>query len=247
MILKLQEISKTYGHGRGRRVALDRVSLELERGRITGIFGPTGAGKTTLLRIAAGLETPDSGTVLYNGEPMNEMSAAQLRRYRRLEVGCIWAGEAWPSGMSIREQVELPLLIDQREPRVAKRTASKLLFACEADHCTDLMPDELSEGELQRVAVARALVVEPRLVIVDGVIAGLSIIEQHSFMELLASLAHDAKVAVLVADTGASQIIRADPILYLRDGKLIAPTPEDEPGRLYKLPTAAFRRSAADA
>jgi putative ABC transport system ATP-binding protein len=247
MILELQDISKAYTRPGSQRVALDHVSLTLGRGQIAGIFGPSGAGKTTLLRIAAGLETPDGGVVLYKGTRTDEMSSAQLRRYRRREVGCVWADEQWAPGMSVREHVELPLLIDRCEARVARRVASSVLLACETDECADVEPDELSDGQRQRVAVARALAVEPRLLIVDGVISGLSIVEQRAFMQLLASLAHDAKVAVLVADTGASEILRADPIFYLREGQLIGPDPEEQPGKLYALPDVASRRSAADA
>lgn len=247
MILELRDVSKAYARPGGRRVALDHVSLTLERGQIAGIFGPSGAGKTTLLHIAAGLEIPDSGIVLYKGMRIDEMSSAQSRRYRRREVGCVWADEQWPPGMSAREHVELPLLIDRCEARVARRVASSVLLACEADDCADLEPQELSDGQRQRVAVARALAVEPRLVIVDSVISGLSIPEQRAFMQLLASLAHDAKVAVLVTDTGTSEILRADPILYLREGQLIGPEPGDHLGELYALPDIAPRRSAADA
>lgn len=228
-------------------MALDHVSLELRRGQIMGIFGPSGSGKTTLLRVAAGLETPDSGVVAYKGERMDEMSAAQQRRYRRREVGCVWAGQPWVPGLSVLEHVELPLLVDGCENRVAGRLARKFLLACDAERCLDLDPEELSDGERQRVAIARALVVEPRLLLVDGAVSGLSLVEQEAIMTLLASLAREAKVAVLVADTGASEMLRADPILYLRDGRLISADPLDRTGKLYTLPTATSRRSAADA
>lgn len=247
MILRLEQIRKTYQRPDGEMVALDRVSLEMSRGQIMGIFGPSGSGKTTLLRIAAGLEAPDSGTVTYKGEPMDEMSEAQRRRYRRREVGCVWKGQQWAPGLSVLEHVELPLLVDGCENRVARRLARKFLLACEAEQCVGLSPDELSEGERQRVAIARALVIEPRMLLIDGAVSGLSLVEQAAIMALLASLAREAKVAVLVADTGAGDILRADPILYLRDGKLIGADPVNQTGKLYKLPTATSGRSAADA
>jgi putative ABC transport system ATP-binding protein len=212
-----------------------------------GIFGPSGSGKTTLLRIAAGLETPDSGIATYKGERMDEMSAAQHRRYRRRDVGCVWTGQPWVPGLRVLEHVELPLLVDGCEHRVAKRLARKFLLACEAEQCVDLNPEELSDGERQRVAIARALVIEPRLLVVDGAVSGLSLVEQEAIMTLLASLALEAKVAVLVADTGAGEMLRADPILYLRDGRLISADPSDQTGKVYRLPTATSRRSAADA
>lgn len=247
MILGLERVCKSYQRRGGSKVALDHVSLELERGQIVGIFGPSGAGKTTLLRVAAGLETPDSGIVTYKDERLDEMSVGQHRRYRRREVGCVWAGQPWVPGLSVCEHVELPLLIDGCENRAAGRLARKFLLACEADECADLAPEELSDGERQRASIARALVTEPRLLLVDGAVSGLSVVEQEEIMELLAALAHEAKVAVLVADTGAGQILRADPVLYMRDGKLIGADPMDERGKLYTLPTPVSHPSAADA
>jgi putative ABC transport system ATP-binding protein len=247
VVLRLEQICKSYERRSGRRVALDHVSLELRHGQIMGIFGPSGAGKTTLLRIAAGLETPDSGVVTYNGEPLDEMSPAQQRRYRRRDVGCVWAGQSWAPGLSVLEHVELPLLVDGCESRVARRLARELLLVCEAEHCVDLDIEELSDGERQRVAIACALVIEPRMLLVDGAVSGLSLIEQETIMALLASLAREAKVAVLIADTGAADMLRADPIIYLRDGRLINAEPVDGKGKLYKLPTAISHRSAADA
>jgi putative ABC transport system ATP-binding protein len=247
MILRFAQVCKSYQRRTGRKVALDHVSLELTRGQIMGIFGPSGSGKTTLLRIAAGLEAPDGGVVTYNGERLDEMSVAHHRRYRRREVGCVWAGRSWMPGLSVREHVELPLLIDGYESRAARRLACRFLLACEAGQCIDLDPEELSDGECQRVAIARALVSEPRLLLVDGAVSGLSVVEQEEIMALLASLASDAKVAVLIADTGASQILRAEPVLYLRDGKIIGADPTDETGKLYTLPTPTSHPSAADA
>jgi putative ABC transport system ATP-binding protein len=247
MILHFEQVCKSYQRRGGSKVALDHLSLGLNRGQIMGIFGPSGAGKTTLLRIAAGLETPDSGIVTYKGERMDEMSVAQHRRYRRREVGCVWAGEPWVPGLSVCEHVELPLLIDDYEGRTARRAARKFLLACEADECADLDPGELSDGERQRVAIARALVTEPRLLLVDGAVSGLSIVEQEENIDMLSSLAHEAKEAVLVADTNAGHLLGDDPIVYMRDGKLIGANPVDETGKLYTLPTPQSHPSAADA
>jgi putative ABC transport system ATP-binding protein len=247
MILRFEQVCKFYQRRGGSKVALEDVSFELERGQIMGIFGPSGAGKTTLLQVAAGFEAPDSGIVTYKDERLDEMSTAQHRRYRRREVGCVWAGQPWVPGLTVCEHVEIPLLIDHCDHRVAGRRARKFLLACEADECADLAPEELSDGERQRVAIARALITEPHLLLVDGAVSGLSIIEQEQIMELLAALAHQAKVAVLVADTNAGQLLRVDPIIYMRDGKLIGGEPLDEQGKLYKLPTPESRPSAADA
>ncbi len=246
VVLRLENVGKRYPRKGGARVALDGISLELRRGEMIGIYGPTGSGKTTLLELAAGLQMPGEGTISYKGERLDRMSAAQLRRYHRREVGCVWAGQPWISGLSVLENVMLPLLLDGCDHRVAERSARKFMLACEAEQCIDAHPKDLSDGERQRVVIARALVIEPRLLVADGAVSNLSVIEQESIMALLSSLAHDAKVAVLITDPSARAMLGADPILYLHDGKLIGTDADTEPAQVYRLPTAS-RRSAADA
>jgi len=247
VILRLENVSKRYTRKDNDRVALGGVSLELQRGQMTGIYGPTGSGKTTLLRIAAGLEVPDGGTVSYKGERLDQMSSAQLRRHRRRGVGCVWAGKPWVSGLSVLEDVALPLELDGCDHRAAQRTARKFLVACEAGQCIDVDPKDLSDGERQRVAIARALVTEPRLLLADGAVSNLAVDEQEAIMGLLGALAHEAKVAVLITDASARAMLGADPILYLRDGQLAGADAATEQAQVYQLPTAASRRSAADA
>jgi putative ABC transport system ATP-binding protein len=246
-MLRLEQISKHYRRPDGTRVALDEVSLELDRGQIMGIFGPSGSGKTTLLRIAAGLQRPDSGTVTYNGEPLDKMSAAVRTRFRRREIACVWASQSWQERLSVIDHVAMPLLVDRCGRRSTERRVREALLACEAEQCIGMELRELSDGERQRVATARALVTEPRLLLADGPASNLSLVEQEGIMALLAELAHRAKVAVLITDSDAEALLRADPILYLRDGKLVDPEPMSDLGKVYPFPSVGSRRAAADA
>jgi putative ABC transport system ATP-binding protein len=247
LILRLEQICKAYQRPGGQRIALDGVSLELDRGQIMGIFGPSSSGKTTLLRVAAGLQPPDAGTVAYDGERLDRMSRTERLRYRRREIACVWANGPWQDRLSVLDYVALPLLVDRRDHRSATHRAYEALVACEAEACIGMELHELSHGERQRVAIARALVVEPRLVLADGPASHLSLAEQEAIMMLLSSLAREAKVAVLVTDTDAEALLRADPIFYLCDGKLVNAEPTSELGRIYQFPRARSRRAAADA
>ncbi|HLM84800.1 MAG TPA: ATP-binding cassette domain-containing protein [Solirubrobacteraceae bacterium] len=248
MSLRLERVSKRYPRpGGGWRVALDGVSLEVDRGQMVGVFGPSGSGKTTLLQIAAGMQRPDEGTVIYDGERLDEMSASGRTRFRRREIACVWAGQVWQRRLSVLDHVSLPLLVDGRDHHGAERRAREALLVCEAEHCVGMELDELSDGERQRVAIARALVSEPRLLLADGPVSRLSLIEQEAIMVLLCSLAREAKVAVLIADSDAEALLRADPVLYLCDGKLVNPEPASERGRIYRFPPARARRAAGDA
>jgi ABC-type lipoprotein export system ATPase subunit len=247
MLLSLQRVSKRFQTPSGERLALDDVSLELQRGQIVGVYGPSGSGKTTLLRIAAGLQAPDSGTVIYDGERLDEMPATERQRYRRREISCIWTVQTWQERLSVLDHVAVALLVDRRDHRSAERRAREALLACEVEHCVDMELGELSDGERQRVTIARAIVTEPRLLLADRPACGLSLIEQEAIMTLLATLAREAKVAVLIADSDAEALLRAEPVLYLRDGKLVNPEPMGERGRVYPFPAVGSRAAALDA
>jgi ABC-type cobalamin/Fe3+-siderophores transport system ATPase subunit len=123
--------------------------------------------------------------------------------------------------------------------------ARKLLLVCEAEQCADMAVDELSDGERQRVGIARALVTEPRLLLADGPASHLATSEQERIMLLLESVASEAEVAVLVTGSDEGALLHADPVLYLNDGRLLAPA--EKVGKLYSLTTARSSRAAADA
>jgi putative ABC transport system ATP-binding protein len=246
-MLRLEEISKRYVRPDGCRIALDKVSVEVERGQIMGIFGQSGSGKTTLLRIAAGFRSADSGTVTYNGQRIDEMSSAERTRFRRREIACVWQAEPWEAHLTVFNHVAVPLLVDRCGKRDVARRVNEALLACEADHCEKTRLEELSDGERQRVAIARAIIIEPSLLLADSPASRLSFVEQERIMELLVSLAREARVAVLVTDSNAKALLGANPLRYLRDGKLIDSEPASDRAKLYRFPEGGSRQAAADA
>jgi putative ABC transport system ATP-binding protein len=246
MLLELDRVSKRFATPNGERVALDGVSLELDRGQIVGVFGPSGSGKSTLLRVAAGLLAPDGGEVRFDGERIDAMRGSERKRLRRREISCVWSGDQEQQRLRVLDHVALALLVDGRDHRRAQRAAREALLACEVDHCAEMELATLSDGERQRVQIARAIVTEPRLLLADRPASSLSLVEQEAVMGLLAALAHEAKVAVLVADSDADALLCAQPILYMRDGKLVSNAPPAGSGRVYQFP-ARPRKAAVDA
>ncbi len=246
-MLLLEGISKRYRRPDGSTTGLQDVSLALARGQMVGVFGPSGSGKTTLLRIAAGLRSPDSGTVTYNGQRLDRMSAAERTRFRRREIACVWAAEPWERHLDVLDHVAMPLLVDRCGHRAAGRRVREALLACEAEQCIGMKLGELSEGERQRVTIARAIVIEPQLLLADGPASSLSVIEQERIVALLAELARKARVAVLAAASDAHSLVGATPILYLRDGRLIECEPAGDLAKVYPFLPASSRRAAADA
>lgn len=242
-LLRLERVGKRYRRPNGVRVALDGVSLEVHRGVIVGVFGPSAAGKTTLLRIAAGLLPPDGGAVIYDGERLDRMASSKRALLRRREIACVWSDRRWDDRLGVLDHVALPLLSDGFAHSTAERRARETLLRCEVEQCVGMELGELSDGERQRVEIARALVIRPRLLLADGPATDLSIVEQEMIMVLLATLAHRAGAAVLVTARDAQALLRADPVLYLRDGQLVAP--ERETGGVVQFPPGGARRAAA--
>jgi len=243
MNLRLEQVCMQYPGSE--RPALDAVSLELAPGQMIGIYGQGGAGKTTMLRIAAGRLAASSGRVTYNGVALQEMSRSEQVRHRRREIASVWAPEPWQEHLSVLEHVEIPLLVDRLHYRSAERRARQALLACEAEQCVGMKGEELSDSQRQRVELARALVSEPRLLIADGPTSRLSSVEGKAIMALLRSVAREAGVAVLVADSDADALVGAHEILCLLDGRLVNDAETRELARLYRLPSAASRPAAA--
>ncbi len=238
-LLALHGVRKRFGA----RVALDGVSLDLDRGQMLGLYGPTGAGKSTLLRVAAGLMAPEEGQVLYDGQPLGAMPASERQRLRRREISCVWSGGESQERLGVLDHVSVALLIDGRDHRRAARAARAALEACEVAGCAGMELRELSDGQRKRVEIARAIVTEPRLLLADGPASTLSMIEQEKVMALLGRMARQARVGVLVADSDAAALIGAEEILYLNDGRLIGQERGGE-GNVVELPP---RARAADA
>src|SRR5258708_12633054 len=110
MLLRVEHVTKRYARPAGERVALDNVSLTVDRGQMIGVFGPSGSGKTTLLRIASGLQRPDHGAVIYNGQRLDAMSSAERIRFPRREVACVWSDGSTPPRLPLIHHPPLSLL-----------------------------------------------------------------------------------------------------------------------------------------
>lgn len=224
-VLRLEGIVKRYVRGGRELSVLGGVSLELAAGQVVGVFGASRSGKTTLLRIACGLERPDAGTVLVCGQLLDGISRSEHQKLLRRRIGCVWGGEFWPEGLSVSEQVALPLLLDGCERRAALGRARELMELFGVGQCARAGLRAISDGERQRLALARALVTDPVLLLADCALANLSLLEQEELTLQLASLARERGLSVLVTDTGAGAVLGADRVFYLREGRLLGADP----------------------
>jgi putative ABC transport system ATP-binding protein len=190
------------------------------------VWGKRGAGKTTLLKIAAGLETPDSGTVCFDGGDLSKLSEAGHARLMREQVG--WVRRAGSrSELRMLEYVALPLLIGHGQ-RQAHRRASEALTRVGMAQCQGQRWDSLSDGERALVAIAHGIVRAPRLLLVDDPTGNLGVREREEVMELLCSLVEETNLAVLMTVPDMPAAMRSHQLRLLSGGRLLEPDPPPE-------------------
>src|SRR5215831_11222277 len=166
-VLEIQGVSRSYRRGETEVQALRDVSLTVREGGSVAIMGPSGSGKTTLLNIVSGLDRPTVGEVFVDGQRLSDMGPDEATAFRRRHVGFVFQFFNLLPTMSARDNVALPLLADRRPRREVEQRTAEMLDAVGLRARADHRPNELSGGEQQRVAVARALVMRPRLVLAD--------------------------------------------------------------------------------
>jgi putative ABC transport system ATP-binding protein len=213
--LELQSVVKHYSGPSEVVRAVDGVTLTIEPGEIAVLFGPSGSGKSTLLMLAAGLLAPDLGTVRFDGRDLAGCSAGELADYQRREVGFIYQAAHLMSGVPAVENAAIKLLADRVPLRRACREAVPWLERVGLGRRLEHTP------ERQRVAVARALVNSPRLILADEPTGSLDSRRGKEILSLLAELCRERRTAILLAthDLQAAEI--TDRLYTLKDGRLI--------------------------
>jgi putative ABC transport system ATP-binding protein len=206
----------------GRTEALRGAELTVAAGEILAVMGPSGSGKSTLLHCLAGILRPDAGEVWYAGRRVDRMSERDRSRLRRGEFGFVFQfGQLVPE-LPVAENVMLPLLLAGRSRREARRAATDLLARLDLAGLDGRRPGELSGGQAQRVAVARALVVRPAVVFADEPTGSLDSLAGERVMELLVDAAREQGATVLLVTHEARVAAFADREVVVRDGLVSA-------------------------
>ncbi len=213
-----ENATKVYGGAPG-TAALDRVDLRIEAGEFVAIVGPSGCGKSTLLHLCGGIDTATSGRVRVSGRDLALLSERDLTLYRRRTVGTVFQFFNLIPALTVRENVELPLALDE-SPDAAPRARELLERVGLADRA-DAYPYELSGGQMQRVAVARAVAARPSLLLADEPTGNLDSSAGAAVLDLMNSLRRDAGVTVVLATHSPEAARRADRVVNLKDGRVV--------------------------
>jgi ABC-type lipoprotein export system ATPase subunit len=227
-LLSLSSVSRSHWRGPSERKVLRDVSLDVRTGDLVAVYGQRGAGKTTLLKIAAGFDPPDTGKVLFEGIDLASLSRRELAGVHREWIG--WVERSGPHSHDLPTSVYVALpLYGKVGAANAQRLATAALSRVGADDCADRCWDDLSDADRILVAIAHALVREPRLLVVDDPTAGLGIVDRERVVGLLRAAAEEAGIGVLMAVPDMPAMLHAHEVRSLSRGRLVAPA--DRTGR----------------
>ncbi|MCC5951020.1 MAG: ATP-binding cassette domain-containing protein [Acidimicrobiia bacterium] len=226
-ILSARDVRKVYRTGSQEVEALRDVSLDVATGDMVMVMGPSGNGKTTLLNCLAGLDDIDDGVVLVDGDDIHRMSDGARTEHRAQRMGFIFQAFNLIPVFSAVENVELPLLVGDRRPAEARRRAVEMLERVGLGDRLDHRPTELSGGEQQRVAVARALVSEPAIVWADEPTGNLDSHTAGSVLELLHEV-HDSGQTLVVVTHDRGIGLSGQRLVQVRDGTVVYDGPPSE-------------------
>ena len=217
-IFKVENVSKVYGKGEAKVVALDNISLEIEEGEFIAIIGPSGSGKSTLLHIMAGLEKPTSGNIYFYGKNMNEMSKRKLTILRREKIGIIYQFYNLIPNLNVEENILLPIEFDRQ--KVDKEKLEKITKFLNIDNRRKHLPNELSGGQQQKVAIGRALMINPKIIFADEPTGNLDTKSSNEIINLLKETNKKYKQTIILITHNLEIAKQADRIIKIEDGKI---------------------------
>ncbi|MGC9436953.1 ABC transporter ATP-binding protein [Streptomyces sp. WG5] len=220
MSLHLTDITLSYPDGDGRLTALDRVTLDVPRGCLTAVIGPSGSGKSSLLAVAATLITPDTGTVTVDGTDTTGMSRGELADLRRHRIGIVFQQPNLLPALTAAEQLQVMAHIDGRRPRAARGRARELLDAVGMADRADRRPHQLSGGQRQRVNIARALMNDPGVLLVDEPTSALDHERGAAVLGLIGRLTRERGTATVLVTHDHAHLAAADRVTEVHDGRL---------------------------
>ncbi len=219
-IIEIRDLTKTYTDGLGVK-ALDGLSLKVKRGEFLSIIGPSGSGKSTLLHMIGILDSPTSGTIMIDGEDVTTMSDKERSSARNKMLGFIFQYHHLLPDFSAIENVMMPLLISGKNKAEARKIAKELLKEVGLENRIDHRPNQLSGGQNQRVAVARALANSPKIVIGDEPTGNLDSNSSDKIYELLRKLNRDYGQTFILVTHDEDMAAKTDRIIRIVDGRIV--------------------------
>lgn len=217
-IVKVEHLSKVYGKGENAVYALNDISFSVDRGEFVAIIGASGSGKSTLLHILGGVDRPTNGKVFIDGEDICALNDTQLAIFRRRQVGLIYQFYNLIPVLTVKENIELPLLLDNRQ--VDEIQFKEMVNYLGIADKTEYLPNQLSGGQQQRVSVGRALFSAPSIVLADEPTGNLDSKNSAEVVKLLKNSNKKHKQTLILITHNEQIAMQADRIITITDGKI---------------------------
>jgi putative ABC transport system ATP-binding protein len=219
-MIRCIDVRKVYRQGNNEIIALDGVSLDIAKGEFAVVMGPSGSGKSTLLHLIGGLDRPTSGELLVDQRLVGQMADDQVTLFRRTRIGFIFQFFNLLPTLTALENVTLPFVLDGRSKEEAKQRATTLLDKVGLENRKDHLPEEMSGGEIQRIAVARALAFDPPILLADEPTGNLDSKTGESILSLLRQINRDAGCTVVMVTHSQEAAGYGGRTIFFRDGKV---------------------------
>jgi putative ABC transport system ATP-binding protein len=219
-MIRCIDVRKVYRQGNNEIIALDGVSLDIARGEFAVIMGPSGSGKSTLLHLIGGLDRPTSGELLVDQRLVGQMADDQVTLFRRTRIGFVFQFFNLLPTLTALENVALPFVLDGRSKEEAEQRAKMLLDKLGLQNRQDHLPEEMSGGEIQRIAVARALAFDPPILLADEPTGNLDSKTGESILSLLRQINRDAGCTIVMVTHSQEAAGYGGRTIFFRDGKV---------------------------
>jgi putative ABC transport system ATP-binding protein len=220
LVLKTENMSKTYPLGKRNVQALSNLNMEIKKGEFTSIMGPSGSGKTTLLNVLGCIDKPTSGKVLLDDIDVGNLPEGDLYKIRRNKIGFVFQNFNLLPYLNARENVELPMEMTTKSKSERTERANELLATVGLAGREDHRPHRLSQGEQQRVAIARALANDPAIILADEPTGNLDMKNKQEIVRLLANLNVNQSTTIILVTHDGQVAAHTERILFLSDGKI---------------------------
>lgn len=218
-IVRVENLSKTYGSGENLVRAIDDVNLKIEKGEFIAIIGPSGSGKSTLLHLLGGVDNPSSGKIFIDGNDISKYTSKELALFRRRKVGLIYQFYNLIPNLTVRHNIELPIKLDKK--KINDEVLLDIVRKLGIENKLDSFPSELSGGQQQRVAIARSLIYSPSLVLADEPTGNLDRENSREIIEILKYFNRTLKQTIIVITHDESIALEAERIITIVDGKVV--------------------------
>lgn len=219
--VEVKNLKKVYETNRGKNqyLALRDVSFTVDRGDYVAIMGESGSGKTTLLNILAGLDNSTSGSVFINGKEISKMADSELAKYRSQSLGFIFQDFNLLDILTVRDNIYLPLVLNKQKKSIMKEKTAGLVKKLGIEGLVDKYPYEISGGQKQRTAIARAMVIEPEILLADEPTGALDSKAANKILDLFGMLNEEGQTILMVTHS-VKAASRAKRVLFIKDGEL---------------------------